>query len=346
MKQSLPFAYSITHQKPGDHKSSTSVAISVVTTDIPGVRSGDVDVVAEWHASSNGRSQKNTVISWGEGLYRKLGISAETMASVKSTALARFTSEESLKQLYGIPHWGGIRGKQLLKALSGDGAARDIPKSRVITSTTLARDQAEAQHMVDGLIEVEGEIWHRVAGIVLRLFQIPGHEAVLSIAPTPYGQNKWELLHGMAGIQNPLSTQYFDINELNRALTHIDGDERVQWFFKNLTIHHPELISYDGQSEFTAQIMNSAVRTNEYRAGDMNDREISLWMRMREAVNNWYSIPSVPLEEEDVEALYEFCALTPKPHMNEWPRRGCEIINIYRSSLEGPPPTKAPSVRR
>jgi hypothetical protein len=88
--------------------------------------------------------------------------------------------------------------------------------------------------------------------------------------------------------------------------------------------------------------MNSAVRTSEYRVGDMGEREISLWMRMRDAVARWYGLPSVPLTDEDIETLYEFCAMTPNPDMNQWPQRGCEILDVYRSDQVATRSTTAP----
>jgi hypothetical protein len=331
MHLSLPFTYSITHKKSGEEKSTTSGAISRVSADIPSVRKGDVEPVADWTDVVNGKSTKKTVISWNGDLYRPLGTSIDLLMQEGTSRLSSFAREDAFKRLYGIWHWGAVRSRQLQSALLGEDTTRPIPKSRVVTSTTLDHERAEAQHMIDGIIEIEGDVWHRIPGVTLSLYQAFGREGSLSIAVGPYGHEKAEILTGMIGIQNPVLAQFFDINEEGRALSHLDANIVAERRFRDLVIHRADLVAYDGQAEFTARIMNSAVRTNEYRVGDMGDREISTWMQMRDAVSRWYDLAPQAPTEEDVQALYDFCALTPKPHMNEWPRRGCEIIDIYRA---------------
>jgi hypothetical protein len=350
MKLSLPFTYTITHKKPGQEKSTTSVAISTVTAEIPTVREADIEVVADWTVSSNRQSMKRSVISWNGDLYRELGISTQLLTSENPSKLENFTRHDALKRLYGILHWGGNRSKQLLNALSGQDATRivpkAIPKSRIVVATTLDHERAESQHMIDGIVDIDGEAWHRIPGMMLSLSQVYDHQATLMIRPSPYGHDKADLLTGMPGIQNPVSTRFFDINEQSRALSHVEDGSQIDWLFSDLKIYRPDLIAYDGQAEFTARIMNSAVRTNEYRVGEMGDRELSLWMRMRDAVARWYGPTPEPFTDDDVEALYDFCAMTPKPHMNQWPKRGCEILDNYADHAPtSSPDTGSPSRR-
>lgn len=338
MKLSLPFTYSITHQKPGQGKPTTSGAISRVSADIPRVKESAVELAAEWTEPSNGRTIRKTVVSWNGDLYRKLGITIQLLTSENPSTLASLNRDDAMKRLYGNSYWGSVRSRQLQNAFSGEDTPRAIPKSRIVTSTTLDHDRGEAQHMIDGIISIEGEAWHRIPGIMLSLYQASERDASLSITTPPYGHEKDELLTGMSGIQNPVFTRFFDINEQIRALSHADDEDLVQRRFYGLKIHRPDLVAFDAQSEFAARIMNSAVRTNDYRVGEMGDREIFLWMRMRDAVAGWYGIPSVPFGEEDLDALYEFCSLTPKAHMNQWPRRGCEILDTYRTHAPAPVP--------
>ncbi|MCS4088571.1 hypothetical protein [Rhizobium sp. BK176] len=350
MKLSLPFAYSITHKKPGEEKSTTSGAISTVTADIPTVSKADVELVADWNILSNRDTIKRSVISWNGDLYRKLGISTELLVSESPTDLEEFARHDAMKRLYGISHWGSNRSKQLLNALSGQDATRvvpkGIPKSRAVVATTLDHERAEAQHMIDGIADIDGEAWHRIPGMMLSLSQVYEHQATLMIGPSPYGQDKADLLTGMPGIQAPVFTRFFDINQQSRALSHVEAESHIDWRFSDLKIHRPDLVAFDGEAEFAARIMNSAVRTNEYRVGKMGDREISLWMQMRDAVARWYVLEPEPLTEHDVKTLYDFCAMTPEPHMNQWPKRGCEILDIYRADRSGTATPKAGITRR
>lgn len=342
MHVSLPFVYQITHQKPGKPKATTSAAFDMVSAEVPEVGRSDVSIAAKWDRTLNGGLVTESVIARNGDLFTNSGISRDDLDGRHNGRL----NGENMRLIYGMPYYGSVEGKLLLKALSGDQPPRSLPKAPDITSTTLQHDQVEAQDMVDGLLIIEGEVWHRIPALVLHFHQFrPTDACELSIAPSPYGQGKAAILGGMVGIQSPVFTRYFGINEIDEALAHA-GDSDVVRHFQNLEVQQPDLLAFDGQSEFAARIMNSAVRTNEYRAGEMGDREIFLWMRMRDAVAGWYGIPSVPLGEDDVDALYEFCALTPKSHMNEWPRRGCEILDIYRSFLDRSPAPKAPSQRR
>ncbi|MCV9964266.1 hypothetical protein OIU34_20480 [Pararhizobium sp. BT-229] len=342
MHVTLPFVYQITHQKPGKPKATTSAAFDMVSADIPEVGRSDVSLAAKWDRTLNGGLVTDCVITLNGDLFMKSGISRDDLEGRHNGRL----NGENMRLIYGMPYYGSVEGKLLLKALSGEQPPRGLPKSADITSTTLQHDQVEAQNMIDGLLIVEGEVWHRIPALVLHFHQFrPTDACELSIAPPPYGHGKAGILSGMVGIQSPVFTRFFSINEIDQALTHA-GDNEVVRHFLNLEVHQPDLLAFDGRSEFAARIMNSAVRTNEYRAGEMGDPEITLWMRMRDVVAGWYGIPSIPITDEDVAALYEFCAMTPKSHMNEWPRRGCEILDVYRADLKRPPAAKAPSPRR
>jgi hypothetical protein len=246
MKLSLPFTYSITHQKPGQGKPTTSGAISRVSAEIPRVRETAVELAAEWTEPSNGRTIKKTVIAWNGYLYRKLGIAIQLLTSENPSTLASFTRDDAMKRLYGIPHWGSVRSRQLQNALSGEDTTRAIPKSRIVTSTTLDHDRGEAQHMIDGIISIDGEAWHCIPGIMLSLYQASERDSSLSITAPPYGHAKGDLLTGMSGIQNPVFARFFDINEQIRALSHVDDEDVIQRRFHGLRIHRPDLVAFDG----------------------------------------------------------------------------------------------------
>ncbi|MCZ7862612.1 hypothetical protein O9X98_14650 [Agrobacterium salinitolerans] len=332
MRVTLPFVYEITHQKPGKDKPTTSAAYDSVFAEVPEVSRSEVDVAAKWEVLS----ALESVISWNGNLYMAAGISSDTL--LDRQAADDHMNQQNLNVLYGHPHWPSVAGKQLLRALRSDAPAQTVSKTKIV-STTLDRDKLEAQHMIDGILIVDGQVWHRIPAIMFCL-----SDQRLSILPAPYGHRKIALLEGMAGIQNPLLTRYFALDEMELAIAHAP-DNVVQRRFKNLVIFQPDLLPFDGQSEFAARVTNSAVRTNEYRVGEMSDREISLWMRMRDAVAGWYGIPSAPITEADVEALYEFCAMTPKSHMNDWPRRGCEILDEYRAHAGAKPSRGSPQPR-
>lgn len=341
MRVTLPFVYEITHQKAGKPKATTTAAFDLVSADVPELSRSEVSLAAKWDVPLNGKFASKSVITRNGDLFMKSGVSADQLAGRHLGHL----NGDNMRLIYGTPYYGAVGGKLLLKALSGDQPPRGLPKTADITSTTLQHDQIEAQDMIDGLLIVEGEVWNRIPALILHFHQFrPTDACDLSIAPSPYGHGKAGILGGMVGIQNPVFTRYFSINEIEHAMVHA-GDSEVVRHFLNLEVHQPDLLDFDGQSEFAARIMNSAVRTNEYRVGEMSDNEISLWMRMRDGVSGWYGIPSAPITEADVEALYEFCAMTPKNHTNEWPRRGCEILDVYRAHASAPPAAIAPQPR-
>jgi hypothetical protein len=326
MYVTLPFVYEITHQKPGKLKPSTSTVVDQVTADVPEVCRSEVSLAATWDVQINGRPAPTTVITRNGDLFMSSGISG---VQLKSRNLGHLS--ENMRVIYGAPHWGSNEGKILLKSFGG-GQSHQRPKEADITSTTLRRDQIEAQHMVEGLLVVDGEVWQRVPSLVVHFHQFrPTDACDLSIAPSPYGLGKASILRGMVGIQNPVITRYFGISEMDQALAHA-VDSGVVRHFQKLVVHQPDFLDFDGQSEFAARIMNSAVRTHEYRVGVMGDHEISLWMQMRDAVARWYGIPTGSITEGDIEALHAFCSMTPKSHANDWPRRGCAILDSYRAN--------------
>jgi len=302
----LPFVYETTYRASGRDKPSTTLASDVVGADVPELGKSDVRLAASW----KGRWDE-AVVAWNGDLYRNVAPAREgglkPEALLEPATLTGVDDIDCLNRVYGYPYWGGNLGKLLKKAFGGELSRPSCPRGSEILSSTLDRDRHAAQFMANGLLVIDGGLWHRIPGIVFYLHKNPGY---LSIGPRPYGSLKSGLLYGLQGIQNPtvdyiLGIQHAEVAEERPAA--------IQSGFSDLEVHLPDLVACDGHLELAARTMNFAIRTGDRDVGSLSREDIGLWLRMRETVRGWYGDPPVPFREDGLEAFAALCGRLPDP---------------------------------
>ena len=329
MRVDLPFIYATTYRKPRDGKSTTTMASDSVSAEVPELDYADVELAAFWKE----RDETHRVMAYGGDVYRQanhhrdLPLLSDALGDISRVVEGQ--NRNTADRLFGWPNWSSNSGRILMKALTGETTRPRLPPGADIVSTTLERSRAEAQYMADGLLLLRGVVWHRIPGLLLHLSEvIPAPDPNLYITSRPYGYLRNELRYGVLGIQKQVNTTYFGLEQGAFSKLH---NEDVRPNFRGLEVNRPDLLNHDGRSEFLARIMNYAVRTEEYRAGEMDEQEIGLWLGLRDAVNEWFDRTVPEIDEATVENLVAFISLREDSFQGGWRRRGLEIIETYRA---------------
>nr|WP_250807411.1 hypothetical protein [Neorhizobium tomejilense] len=331
MHINLPFTYTVLHRPNGGDKTSKTSAAGMVSSEVPELSRDDVVLAARWQVNMTPRE----IVYWDGNLYRPANPHEEPVVDRAAFEdlgwpLAHPAHMASATRIFGFPDWWSNSGKVLKSALGGKDKRLRIPDKSEIASTTFDADQAVAQGIADGLLLIDQVLWHRIPGVIFSLSEsLDDVRPNLFISAPPYGHYKQSILIGMGGTQNPTVSRYFSLDEID-AVAHHTAETRAD--FADLEIFIPEATAYDGEGEFTARIMNSAVRNSAYRAGEMDDHEIGLWLKMREAVAGWYGSPSARIETSATEALFEFTAMNKHNDPAGWLRNGCKVIELYRDT--------------
>lgn len=343
MRLTLPFTYTTTIRKSGKDNLSTTVATDSVTVEMPELGRNDVQTVASWKertARVEIKEWNGDLYQWGydgaDGPGRELSVN-ETRGMQVGVLVG------SINRIYGWPHWWSTEGKMLNKALKGYQTALKLPRGSELISSTFDRERDDARYMAEGIITIDQKVWHRIPGIALHARPSAGRGEVNAIIrATPYGATLTDQLYSVRGLQNPVDAVYFGLNQLADANL---VQEEIRPSSSQLEVQDMSAVALDGKDVFLARLMTYAVRTNEYRVGEMSTPELRLWMGMREAVSTGYSSRGIQLPDTAASDLIEFCSLDPRNVKSDRLSKGCEILERYLA-LETVTNTTAPISRR
>jgi hypothetical protein len=328
MNVSLPFIYSVSFRFKGKDRISRTVATGSVFSNVPEISSDETEVAARW----NSQGFDNEVLLWNGDLYRRANDPRDRPIEVGAfnVGVNPFSVADNLSTssgVLGFNDWWGKDGQVLRRALGGVERPLSLARGAEPIDSTEGASRAAAQRLADGLVFIDGVLWHRIPGVLLALSTYPGSaDSTAFVTIPPYGGGVDRLLNSVEGEQNPTFVRYFNLDESDP----LDGEGRPLSFdFEDLEILRPEARSYDGRSEFAARIMNSAVRISAFRLGEMAQDNVARWTRMRDAVGEWYAASPAVIDEVAVEALFAFVRSGAYVDSSGWLQRGCSIIEDY-----------------
>lgn len=333
MHINLPFVFDTTYRNPATGKPSTTTASSSVQAEVPEVSFNDVEPAAQW---AEGPFVEK-VVGWNGNIYRPANAAADAPVLDRELQniwpMASGGHANSIDRIFGSPSWVTSAGKILKKALNDEPTPLRLSRGTEILSSTEHRERASAQYLVDGLLMVDRVVWHRVPGmqfVLIPSIDLPSPN--FGIVAAPYGHSLTSLLHGdLAGIQNPTLRRLFGLDQMELAAA--QGFE-LRTGLHSIEVLRPDLLAYDGQSAFGARLMNYACRSLIDRVGQMDSGRISAYLSMREAVAAWYGPHNTTISTADIEELWAFQDSETDP--KGWIRKGCEIIEVYRSASTTP----------
>jgi hypothetical protein len=299
-----------------------------VRSTVPEISSDEAEVAARWKS----QGFRHEILLWNGDLYRHANDPRDRPMEVRafSTGINPFSVADNLassSRVLGFNDWWGKDGQVLRRALGGFEEPLSLARGAEIIDSTEAASRSAAQRLADGLLFIDGTLWHRIPGLLLAKSTFPGSDgSTATVTIPPYGGAVDRLLYTVEGEQNPTFVLYFNLDEAE-LLDH--GKQAITYDFRKLEILRPEATAYDGRSEFAARIMNSAVRISGFRLGEMAQENVAQWTLMREAVGEWYSAAPPLIDEDAVEALFSFVRSGAHVGYSGWLRNGCSIIEDY-----------------
>jgi hypothetical protein len=328
MRIHLPFTFDMTYLNAETGKTSTTTASSDVLAVVPEVAIRDVELAAQW--VKDGYVEK--VVGWNGGIYRPANHALDPLVWGRELEalwpLADGRHANSLDRILGWPSLWTSGGKILKKAFAGRATPSRLSQGTEVLSSTEDRERTSAQHIADGFLLVDEVVWQRVPAMHLGLTPDVQHPAPnLGISAAPYGHSLTSLLHGAEGTKDPTFVRPFSLCEMDSAEKHC-GELRAN--FENLEVFQPDLLAYDSQSAFAARVMNYVCRSLADGIGDLESDQIRAYVTMRKAVAAWYGPSKGTVSDEAIDDLWMFQG--PKTDPKGWIRKGCEIIDVYRSA--------------
>lgn len=300
MRTVLPYAYTetFTWNRKSGHREACK--IGHVSADVPEVSSSEMQPFARWidFGGPSEEDQERICASYAGNLYMQVfDWEDRPVSNLPTGAHARWNREAA----YNIINATGISGskeEKFERALAGEGSANPT-WAKLAKKSDQEEKRATAQELVDGLMLVDGQLWHKTAAPRIKCDTFFGDygRRFIWAPPTTYRRmERWGPLH---------SVWFFGLSEIDVLRRH--ESHWAEASYRDLEVFDTEAEPFLGRHELLARTMDMIVGNTD--VASLSAAAISDWITMRDAVKQYYCCATGKVAQGSEEAMRNFAEM-------------------------------------